>query len=74
MLLLPLHRYHPEGIAFAAPDHNIIPPDGTEARSEPAAPFCPLSFRSPFCPFSPLSPAVVAVSYTHLTLPTKRIV
>jgi len=34
----PLQRTHPDGIAETAPDHIIIPPDGTE---DPAPPIIP---------------------------------
>ena len=29
MPLLPSHKYHPDGIAFDAPDHKTTTPDGT---------------------------------------------
>jgi hypothetical protein len=39
VLLEPLQRTHPEGIAFAAPDHKPIKPDGIPVEpEEPAAP------------------------------------
>ena len=62
MLFDPLHRYHPEGIAFAAPDHITIAPDGIpSAPVEPISPFCPLSPSEPASPVPP-EPPVAPIS------------